>query len=789
MKKLTRQTKVARLRNSPPKLGGVAAPSIKMVRSLLLNAQTGWFVWGTTPPFAKKRANGTPPNLGGELLRKPSILFGLLVLLLLFLGSVREGFAHATPMLYVPDASSVVDKTPERVRIQFSERIEPKASSITIFGPNGSRAEANDGRPDPNDPRVFSVGVKDAGAGTYTVSWQVVSEDDGHFTKGGFTFNVGAAGGTSPHQSAVQVIHTSTQSQAAAIGVELLGQTMFIGMLAALALLWRSLSRQKTFGYQPTFERNCSLMIIAGTLFIVAGVVAFLVLKTVDLQQNRSTGFLETLVTFVTTVDGRFALYRAGLGIVFAAIFFAVRKNIFKCGRLTGSEIVLFVVTALMLLARARVSHAAASHFHPNFSIFVNAVHLLSKEFWVGGVMAFTFTLVPILNRLGRPATDAHTLTLLSKYTCYALAGTGITGAYIVWLHLKSPDYIFTTEWGTRFVLLSVFAGALAAMRLFNQIVVESTLVADLKNRQDRVKKGIASSWPYSIAVEMCFGIAVLFVTSQLIITTPPYPPETVALQKQAVSQGTIIKLAVHPVDQKQLLITVSDEKTGAGVPIIDSVVTIENKEKNLGPFVVEAEPRFIGGFTLPRDSFSIPGQWNIDITARRTGAYDSVASFQLDYPKEIDDSRVDANARHFGSFEAIVVGSALASLLGAFVLYCFTTKLNSQTAETDPSRTPGKSGLTMPKLLVTGLSASLVISFLVGLSYNSLVKTEFQKQCEGNSGIWTQSTPMRHGTPLSSNTMTGCTTRDGADHFIDFREYQFFLTTPAIDEHAHHHH
>jgi hypothetical protein len=29
--------------------------------------QTGWFSSGTTPPFAKKRANGTPPNLGGEL--------------------------------------------------------------------------------------------------------------------------------------------------------------------------------------------------------------------------------------------------------------------------------------------------------------------------------------------------------------------------------------------------------------------------------------------------------------------------------------------------------------------------------------------------------------------------------------------------------------------------------------------------------------------------------------------------------------------------------------------------
>src|SRR5438093_10331596 len=80
--------------NSPPRLGGVAAPPRKCSRSLL--AQTGWYGMArshlidtrvalliqsvrfaniykvashhgsTARPFAKKRANGTPPNLGGE---------------------------------------------------------------------------------------------------------------------------------------------------------------------------------------------------------------------------------------------------------------------------------------------------------------------------------------------------------------------------------------------------------------------------------------------------------------------------------------------------------------------------------------------------------------------------------------------------------------------------------------------------------------------------------------------------------------------------------------------------
>jgi hypothetical protein len=78
-----------------------------------------------------------------------------------------------------------------------------------------------------------------------------------------------------------------------------------------------------------------------------------------------------------------------------------------------------------MLLDRARVSHAAASHFHPDFSILMNAVHLLAKEFWVGGLMALGLILLPILHRIARGPWIAITLASMSKYISIAL---GIDG-------------------------------------------------------------------------------------------------------------------------------------------------------------------------------------------------------------------------------------------------------------------------------------------------------------------------------------------------------------------------
>ena len=55
-------------RNSPPKLGGVAARSIKSREAILFRADGVVLGLGTTPSRLMKRRRATPPNLGGEFL-------------------------------------------------------------------------------------------------------------------------------------------------------------------------------------------------------------------------------------------------------------------------------------------------------------------------------------------------------------------------------------------------------------------------------------------------------------------------------------------------------------------------------------------------------------------------------------------------------------------------------------------------------------------------------------------------------------------------------------------------
>src|SRR5688500_18371530 len=142
-----------------------------------------------------------PPSLARNKMSIRRIAAALVVIAAL-LGRPGFAFAHATPVTYEPAASSVLTDAPSAVAIIFSERVEAAASSIIVYGPDGGRVEEGDAVAGDSEPRVFSVPVRAAAEGTYTVSWQVVSADDGHFTKGAFAFSLGKE--TTPAIAAAQ---------------------------------------------------------------------------------------------------------------------------------------------------------------------------------------------------------------------------------------------------------------------------------------------------------------------------------------------------------------------------------------------------------------------------------------------------------------------------------------------------------------------------------------------------------------------------------------------------------
>lgn len=108
-------------------------------------------------------------------------------------------YGHANPVSYSPSANAVIisqqqenESLPDKVVILFSERPEPKVSYIHVTNSKNERVDNNYFKITGKNDREATVTLDTSklSNGVYTVSWLVLSRDDGHITKGSYVFNI-----------------------------------------------------------------------------------------------------------------------------------------------------------------------------------------------------------------------------------------------------------------------------------------------------------------------------------------------------------------------------------------------------------------------------------------------------------------------------------------------------------------------------------------------------------------------------------------------------------------------
>jgi copper transport protein len=695
-------------------------------------------------------------------------------------------FAHATPIQYVPAASSVLSKAPAEVQIHFSERVEPRASSIIVLAPDGSRADLSNSGPDPADPRVYRVGMKDEGSGSYTVSWEVISSDDGHFTKGAYVFSVGNERPSATTEAAgFQTVHSSSVPEALTLAVELIGDALILGALIVLAFIWRPMRRYfpESKADEPEFVRRFQFLFILGSILALVGGIAYLIYKANDLASLQETTFLVGWGSFITTTSAMYTVYRL-LGAAFLLIAFLVmQKRFLSAERTSNIEYAFFGVLTLIDLSRARVSHAAASTFAPAFGVLMNFVHLFFKDVWIGGIIALVVLLSPLIGNSRNARGAAFVVTAFSRVASVAFGIAGVTGVYVVWLHLKSFSYVLTTDWGKRFAVLSAFAAVLLLARLFAQLYCESKIVEAIRKKDETRLLRIFSWLGFTLPAEMVSGIAILAATSLLIITTPPLAPHY-SFVRNAVSQRLSLSLTEQPSESGKFLVIAEDPVTMTGADVKNIVVTLTNQAAGVGPIVAPLDQRFAGGYVFAKNLLTPAGMWVVDVTAQRAGAYDATASFNLNYPQEIKESDAHSVDRTFGPFEVIHLIAAILILIIPVILYHRSTKWNQNVLDESDVHTAVASltfvrrGAWILPLILIG-----VIIYVSGgfpaVSSGEL-ESPFQRVCEETNtmDVWHESVPERAGEATSDLALPGCTVGLGLGqfHFVDPREFSYFV-------------
>jgi hypothetical protein len=106
------------------------------------------------------------------------------------LATVGTVGAHAGLETADPAPGSTIPEAPELVTADFTDRLDPALSSLTLAGPDGTILASGGVAPEDPEARQMALRPPALAEGVYTVGWTAVSDDDKDVETGSYTFTI-----------------------------------------------------------------------------------------------------------------------------------------------------------------------------------------------------------------------------------------------------------------------------------------------------------------------------------------------------------------------------------------------------------------------------------------------------------------------------------------------------------------------------------------------------------------------------------------------------------------------
>jgi len=308
-------------------------------------------------------------------------------------------FFHATLLSSEPAAKATLTTSPTRIRLVFSEEIEPSLGRIRLVAPDGSVTTLKQ-TGDPHDVSALIAPITSPlGPGVYRVQWRIVSED-GHPIDGTYAFTVAPSASsasstptaTAPAPSGATAAATAEPPHAPAEAEATAGGTtdtdtgtgttlaevpavpaalrgLAVGALTAFAGLLGFLVTRRSPAPQPRASRLVHRLAIATAILVPLHFLAW----ALAVSPDHSLGG-DTIAALLASGPGKVELGRTVLALLAAWALLLVRR-----------ERLALVIAAVAILAGSAVGHSAA--IHPEWGIPGRALHLIAVAAWLGGLL------------------------------------------------------------------------------------------------------------------------------------------------------------------------------------------------------------------------------------------------------------------------------------------------------------------------------------------------------------------------------------------------------------------
>ena len=180
--------------------------------------------------------------------------------------------------------------------------------------------------------------------------------------------------------------------------------------------------------------------------------------------------------------------------------------------------VVLWLISVVLLISLAWISHAAAATVHP-FGVSGDMLHLCAAGFWIGGLVPLTIFLARVRASFSLGETVVRVVRRFSTLSLCCVSVLVVSGISNSWLLVGSIHALFTTRYGQLLLFKLALFAILVVFGARNRFLVKAK---PLKAPADR---NVLSQLRRNVLCEAYLGVAVVALVACLGVTPPARHP------------------------------------------------------------------------------------------------------------------------------------------------------------------------------------------------------------------------------------------------------------------------